>query len=359
MAYSIVNQGLCSELSLVDIAHDKVVGEALDLQHGSAFTKHVAVLGSSSYEISAGSDVVVLTAGVRQREGESRLDLVGRNLNVLQSESETRDARLAGGGPHPVPRRYMRERGTTMDPVPTPSTSRPLLTCAIAEIVPQVVRYSPGCVILVVSNPCDIMTWLVYKLSGFPKNRVLGSGTALDSSRFRTLVGQRLGVSPRSVHGYIVGEHGDSSVACWSQLNVGGVPLKSRWPLLGDKDDPEAWYKVHEDVISAAGTVIRLKGYTSSGIGLTAASIVECILRNDRRVIPVSTAARGFYGITQDVFLSLPCVIGSNGVRDICSMPLDETEAAKLQASASTISKVQTPLKIDEAASAAAASAAE
>ena len=244
--------------------------------------------------------------------------------------------------------------------IPVHSFSRwTLLALGLAEIVPQVVRYSPGCVILVVSNPCDIMTWLVYKLSGFPKNRVLGSGTALDSSRFRTLVGQRLGVSPRSVHGYIVGEHGDSSVACWSQLNVGGVPLKSRWPQLGDKDDPEAWYKVHEDVISAAGTVIRLKGYTSSGIGLTAASIVECILRNDRRVIPVSTAARGFYGITQDVFLSLPCVVGSNGVRDICSMPLDESEAAKLQASASTISKVQTPLKIEEAASASAATSAE
>ncbi|CAE7345711.1 Ldha [Symbiodinium sp. KB8] len=337
VAYSIVNQGLCSELSLVDIAHDKVVGEALDLQHGSAFTKHVAVLGSSSYEISAGSDVVVITAGVRQREGESRLDLVGRNLSVLQSEASCQPLTI-----------------------PVDSFSRwTLLALGLAEIVPQVVRYSPGCVILVVSNPCDIMTWLVYKLSGFPKNRVLGSGTALDSSRFRTLVGQRLGVSPRSVHGYIVGEHGDSSVACWSQLNVGGVPLKSRWPQLGDKDDPEAWYKVHEDVISAAGTVIRLKGYTSSGIGLTAASIVECILRNDRRVIPVSTAARGFYGITQDVFLSLPCVVGSNGVRDICSMPLDESEAAKLQASASTISKVQTPLKIEEAASASAATSAE
>jgi len=227
------------------------------------------------------------------------------------------------------------------------SPSRPCNPRLRAEIVPEVVRYSPNAVLLVVSNPCDIMTWLVYKLSGFPKNRVLGSGTALDSSRFRTLVGQRLGVSPHSVHGYIIGEHGDSSVACWSQLNVGGVPLKTNWPTLGTKEDPDEWYKVHQEVIDAAGTVIRLKGYTSSGIGLTAASIVDCILRNDRRVIPVSTVAHGFYGITDEVFLSLPCVVGNNGVRDVCAMPLDDSEASKLRGSAEAIAAVQKPLDID------------
>lgn len=188
------------------------------------------------------------------------------------------------------------------------------------------------------------MTYLVHKLSGFAVSRVLGSGTALDSSRFRTSIGQRLGVSPSSVHGYIIGEHGDSSVACWSQLNIGGVPLKASFPAMGTPDDPEEWFKVHEDVIAAAGTVIRLKGYTNLAIGLTAASIVECILRNDRRIIPVSTAVQGLYGIEDEVFLSVPCVVGSNGVRDICAMPLVAEEMAKLQASAKAIAAVQSPL---------------
>jgi L-lactate dehydrogenase len=190
------------------------------------------------------------------------------------------------------------------------------------------------------------MSFLVQKISGFPVSRVFGSGTALDSSRFRTSVGQRLGVSPSSVHGYIIGEHGDSSVACWSQLNVGGVPLKAKYPAMGTDDDPEEWYRLHEEVIGAAGTVIRLKGYTNLAIGLTAASIVECVLRNDRRVIPVSTSVKGLYGIEDDVFLSVPCVIGSNGVRDVCAIPLVEEETAKLQASAKAIAAVQLPLEL-------------
>lgn len=144
------------------------------------------------------SDLVVITAGVRQREGESRLDLVGRNLMVLKS------------------------------------------------IIPQVVKYSPNCVILVVSNPVDIMAYLTWRLSGFPISRVFGSGTSLDSSRFRTLVAERFGCSASSVHGVIVGEHGDTSVPVWSQLNIGGVRLAERNPLIGQKSDPEAWYKVHE-----------------------------------------------------------------------------------------------------------------
>jgi L-lactate dehydrogenase len=222
-----------------------------------------------------------------------------------------------------------------------------------AEIVPQIVKYSPEAVIVVVSNPVDIMTWLVQKISGFPPNRVFGTGTSLDSSRFRVLIGQRLGVSASSVHGYIVGEHGDTSVACWSQLNVGGVSLSGANPLLGKDDDPEQWYKVHHKVVSAAYEVIKLKGYTNLAIGLTTASIVDCVLRNDRRVIPISTCVKGFYGIEHDVCLSLPCVVGSNGVRDVCAIPLSEDEAEKLRTSANAINAVQAPLGVASASSSA------
>jgi L-lactate dehydrogenase len=198
----------------VQVAEDKLRGEAMDLAHGLAFCKRCTIKASSDYAVSANSDLVIITAGARQREGESRLGLVARNLQIFKS------------------------------------------------LVPAVVAASPRCTICVVSNPVDIMTAVTARLSGFPPGRVFGSGTALDSSRFRTLIAERLGVDARSVHAMILGEHGDSSVACWSSLNVAGVRLRDLKPDFGKKDDPEDWEAVHAQVVHSAYEIIKAKGFT-------------------------------------------------------------------------------------------------
>jgi L-lactate dehydrogenase len=299
-AYSIVNQGLVRELALVDVNADKLRGEAMDLQQGKSFMKHCKVVASTDYAVTAGSDIIIITAGVRQREGESRLDLVGRNLGIFK------------------------------------------------HIVPSLMKHSAHPTICVVSNPCDIMTWVTWRLSGLPRCRVFGSGTALDSSRLRALVSDKLGVDARSVHGYILGEHGDSSVAAWSGLNVGGVRLAEANPAIGTEDDPDNWEAVHQAVINSAYEVIKAKGYTSWAIGLTVAALTEAVLRNEQRVLPVSTFVQGLYGIDEDVCLSLPAVLGSSGVRQVLRIPLSDAEAGKLQGSASTIWGVQRALDFGE-----------
>ena len=199
---------------------------------------------------------------------------------------------------------------------------------------------------MVVSNPVDIMTYLTWKISGFPSSRVFGSGTSLDSSRFRTLVAARLGTATTSVHGLIVGEHGDTSVPVWSQLNVAGVRLARLNPAIGQEDDPEQWCRVHTAVVRSAADVIEAKGYTNWAIGLTAAYLIESVLRNEHRVIPVSTRVRGIYGIEEDVFLSVPAVIGARGISHTVAVELSESEQEKLRESARKIHDVQAPLDI-------------
>lgn len=188
------------------------------------------------------------------------------------------------------------------------------------------------------------MTYVTWRLSGLPVGRVFGSGTSLDSSRFRTLLADRLGVDTRSVHGMILGEHGDSSVAWWSAVSVGGVRLRDLNPRLGMADDPEEWGKVHKDVIGAAYEIIKAKGLTNWAIGLTVASLTEAVLRNEHRVLTLSVPIKGYFDITDDVYLSLPAVLGSEGVTEVLNIKLEDDEAAKLRASATAIGKVQSSL---------------
>lgn len=197
---------------------------------------------------------------------------------------------------------------------------------------------------MVVSNPVDIMAFITWKLSGLPPSRVFGSGTALDTSRFRTLVAARLGVATTSVHGLVLGEHGDTSVPVWSQLNVAGVRLQTLNPNIGRDGDAEEWKGVHTAVVRSAYDVIHAKGYTNWAIGLTVAYLAESVLRNEHRVVPVSTLVRGFYGIDEEVFLSVPAVLGARGVSHTVRVPLDEEEQSELRASATRIHEVQTPL---------------
>lgn len=199
---------------------------------------------------------------------------------------------------------------------------------------------------IVVSNPVDILTYVTWKLSEFPPNRVTGSGCSLDTARFRFLIGQKLGIHAESCHGWVLGEHGDSSVPVWSGVNVAGVPLKNLNSAIGTDQDPEQWKNVHKDVVASAYEIIRMKDYTSWAIGLSVADLTESILKNLRRVHPVSTLVKGLYGINEEVFLSVPCILGENGITDLIKIKLTTEEEASLKKSAETLWEIQKELKL-------------
>lgn len=292
-AFSILTQNIASELALVDVVADKLKGEMMDLQHGLTFLRNVKVSADTDYSVTAGSKICIVTAGARQREGESRLSLVQRNTDIFKG------------------------------------------------IIPKLVEHSPDTILLIVSNPVDILTYVAWKISGLPKNRVIGSGTNLDSSRFRFLMSQRLNVAPSSCHGWIIGEHGDSSVPVWSGVNIAGVRLRDLDSSIGTPEDPEQWTQLHKQVVESAYEIIRLKGYTSWAIGLSVAALVQAILKNTRSCYAVSTLVQGMQGIDKDVFLSAPCVLGENGVTHVIQQTLSEAEKAQLQKSANTLFEVQ------------------
>ncbi|KAI5626946.1 L-lactate dehydrogenase B-A chain, partial [Silurus asotus] len=288
---------LADELALVDVVEDKLKGEMLDLQHGSLFFKTPKIVSGKDYSVTANSRIVVVTAGVRQQEGESRLNLVQRNVNVFK------------------------------------------------HIIPQIIKYSPDCILIVVSNPVDILTYVTWKLSGLPKHRVIGSGTNLDSARFRYLMAEQLGVHSSSFNGWILGEHGDSSVPVWSGANVAGVNLQKFNPDIGKDSDRENWKETHKLVVDSAYEVIRLKGYTNWAIGLSVADLTESLIKNLNRVHPISTMVKGMYGINDQVFLSLPCVLNNRGVSSVVNMNLTQDEVSQLQKSADTLWNIQKDLK--------------
>uniref|UniRef100_A0A0N5C3R4 L-lactate dehydrogenase n=1 Tax=Strongyloides papillosus TaxID=174720 RepID=A0A0N5C3R4_STREA len=293
-AYSILQQNIASEIALVDVVADKLQGEMMDLQHGLAFTKPCTVKAGTDYSITAGSKIVVVTAGCRQREGETRLSLVQRNVEIFKG------------------------------------------------IIPQIVKYSPDTLIMVVSNPVDILTYVTWKISGLPREKVFGSGTNLDSARFRFLLSEKLNIATSSCHGWIIGEHGDSSVAVWSGVNVAGVQLNA---VAANSNEPahiEKWEKdIHTQVIQSAYEIIKLKGYTSWAIGLSVANIVHGIMKNSRNLFALSVNVNGLHGINEDVYLSLPVVLGANGVTHIVKQTLNDKEVQKLQASAKQLLSVQ------------------
>lgn len=298
-AFSMLQQNLVSELCLVDVMADKLKGEMMDLQHGLAFSRHCVIKADTDYKVSAGSKLCIVTAGVRQREGETRLSLVQRNVEIFRG------------------------------------------------IIPNLVKYSPNCLILIVSNPVDVLTYVAWKLSGLPQNRVFGSGTNLDSARFRFLLSERLKIAPSSCHGWIIGEHGDSSVAVWSGVNVAGVALRDVKPDIGKKADADKWeQEIHKKVIDSAYEIIKLKGYTSWAIGMSTASISSAALRNTRNVFALSVNVKGVHGVAEDVYLSLPCVLGENGITHIVKQNLVESEVKKLHDSAKQLFEVQKGLKL-------------
>uniref|UniRef100_A0A915KGM7 L-lactate dehydrogenase n=1 Tax=Romanomermis culicivorax TaxID=13658 RepID=A0A915KGM7_ROMCU len=286
-------RGVCNELVMVDCMADKVKGEMLDLQHGSLFAKPCVINASSDYAVIANSTIVVVTAGARQKVGESRLELVNRNVDIFKG------------------------------------------------IISNIVKYAPNCLILIVSNPVDVMTYVTWKLSGFDRSRVIGSGTNLDTARFRFLLSEKLKISPKNCHGWIIGEHGDASVALWSCANVAGIPLH----VMKRGKDFEC-DELHQQVIKSAYEVIKLKGYTNWAIGLSVSDICHNILRNSMAVLPLSVSAKGLHLIKEDVYLSLPCIVGSSGIVDVIEQRLDNKELEKLQNSANTLFDLQEKLHL-------------
>ncbi|XAR54965.1 L-lactate dehydrogenase [Bertholletia excelsa] len=299
IAQTILTQDLADELALVDVNSDKLRGEMLDLQHAAAFLPRTKILADVDYAITAGSDLCIVTAGARQKSGESRLNLLQRNLALFSG------------------------------------------------IVPALAKYSPETILLIVSNPVDVLTYVAWKLSGFPSNRVMGSGTNLDSSRFRFLIADHLDVNAQDVQAYIVGEHGDSSVALWSSISVGGVPVLSFLERQQIAYEKETLAKIHKEVVQSAYEVIGLKGYTSWAIGYSVASLARSILRDQRRIHPISVLAGGFYGFNEgEVFLSLPAQLGRSGVLGVANVHLTDEEARQLRESARTLLEVQGQLGI-------------
>jgi len=294
--YSMLSREVVGEIVIADIDRKKLEGEVMDLTHAGGFLHADAKMAGEKYEGTEHSDLIIITAGVRQREGESRRSLLERNVSVFRS------------------------------------------------IIPPLVKLSPETLILVVSNPCDTLTYIAWKLSGLPKSSVFGSGTYLDSSRFRVALAHKLGISAQSVHAWIIGEHGDSSVPVWSGVNIAGINIKDAVDHFDYHEN--TWSDIHEDVKNSAYKVIQCKGYTNWAIGAAVSRIVECILYDQKRVLPLSTLVQGLHGIENEVFLSLPCVLRQGGITNVLDQPLSEEEKAKLQKSACEMYELQATLDL-------------
>ncbi len=296
-AYSLLIQDCFDELILQDIATDKVEGEVMDLLHGMPFLPPTDLKAGTVADVGQNADLVIITAGAAQKPGESRLNLLERNVAIFKS------------------------------------------------ILSDVVQYCPDAILLIVSNPVDIMTYATLKISGFPSSRVIGSGTVLDTARLRSLLAKKLDIDARSVHAYIIGEHGDSELPIWSTANVAGVKLVPHgWKNL-PTDEQKQLTAVFEGVKNAAYEIIQRKGYTSYGIGLAVTDIVKAILRSQERVLTVSSLVDGLYGI-HDVCLGLPTVVNEKGILKTVNLALSEVEAQQLQDSAQTLRDVFTQLKL-------------
>ncbi len=295
-AYSLMIHGTVSEIVLIDIDRKRAEGEAMDLNHGLSFVQP-ARIWAGDYADCEGADIVVITAGLAQKPGESRLKLVDRNIEIFR------------------------------------------------QIIPKIKEYNKKCILLVATNPVDIMTYASLKLSGFPSSRVIGSGTILDTSRLRYLLAEYLRVDPRNVHAYIIGEHGDSEVPVWSLANVAGTRLKDYCPICGQEYDELHLNTMFEQAKNAAYKIIELKGRTYYAIGLGLTRIVESIIRDENAVLTISSFLQDYYGVS-DICLSVPTIVNRNGVREVLKLPLEEEEIKQFQNSASTLRNITQSLSL-------------
>ncbi len=295
IAYACLIRGSAGSLALYDLNAGKVRAEVLDLHHGSQFVPHCRVTGSDDIAVTARSAVVIVTAGTKQKPGQNRLDLAAANAAMARS------------------------------------------------LTPKLLEQSPDAVIVFVTNPVDIVTLAATQVAHAAPGHIFGSGTVLDSSRFRYLIAERADLAVGNVHGFIVGEHGDSEISLWSSVSIGGVPadqFRRDGVLVFDEDTRR---NISAEVVNAAYEIIAGKGATNLAIGLSTARIIEAILGDQHRVLPVSTVQQGAYEI-DGVALSLPTVISAHGAGQVLEAPLSVPELLGLQASASTLRRVQDSL---------------
>lgn len=292
IAYALMIRGSSREIVLVDKNQEKVHGEVLDLNHGRPFVKAVEIK-EGTYSDCGDADIVVVTAGSKQKPGETRIDLVGRNLSILQS--------------------------------------------IIKEIIANAQNHQP--ILLIVSNPCDILTFFAQRYSGYPREKIIGSGTVLDTSRFRFEIANLCNIDAHNVHGYVIGEHGDSEIIIWSSLRI-GLSLfsdfcKSCNKCGGKIDNSE----IDKRIRLAAYEIIKAKGFTNYAVGLAVSKIIEAILFNQNAILPVSVILQGEYG-EKGVALSVPCIVNAKGIRSVMELELSNEEKVNFHKSALKLSKI-------------------
>lgn len=291
MAYSMLNRGGVSELVLIDIDKEKTVGEQMDLSHGLPFAPQKMVIKAGEYDECKDAQVVVITAGIAQRPGQTRLELAETNTKIMKS------------------------------------------------ITQDIMKSGFNGIIVVASNPVDLMTYVVAKVSGLPKNQIIGSGTVLDTARLRFIMSDYLKVSSKNIHAYIMGEHGDSSFVPWNHAYVGCKNIKA---VMKDNNLPiEDLERIHKDVVNAAYEIINKKKATYYGIGMALGKLVKAIIENENTILTVSTYLKdGKYG-QDDIYIGIPAVINSNGVRELLEIELTEEEQEKLNNSCNIIKKMR------------------
>ncbi|MFH1784024.1 MAG: L-lactate dehydrogenase [bacterium] len=296
-AFTLMISGLAREIVLIDKNKNRAKGECMDMNHGASFVPPVHVY-ESGYEGCKDADIVVITVGAKQNPGETRIALVERNAEIFK------------------------------------------------EIIPKIASYAKDSIIIVVSNPMDILTYVTLKITGFNPNRVLGSGTVLDSSRFRYLISEHCNIDPHNVHAYIIGEHGDTELPVWSHAHVGGMLIADYCGICKNRCDSKGeLYNIFEEVKNGAYKVIDAKGATYYAIGLALLEIVGAILRDENSILPVSTLIEDYYGIN-DVCLSIPSIVNKGGVKDFLKLKLSDEEERGFVKSANTLKEVIKNLKL-------------
>lgn len=289
-AFSLMNSGLFSELVLIDADHAKAEGEAMDISHGVPFARPMKIY-AGDYDDIVDAAIIIVTAGANQKPEETRLDLVHKNVAIFKS------------------------------------------------IIPEIARRNCKGILLIVANPVDILTYTALKLSGFEENRVIGSGTVLDTARLKTQLSQHLQVDSKSIHAFIIGEHGDSEIAAWSSSNVSGISMNEFCEMRGHYHHREATEEIAEKVKNSAYEIIEKKRATYYGIAMAVKRICEVIIRDEKSILPISSMMHGEYGI-DDVVLSMPAIVGKNGLETKVPIALNEEEQKALKKSAETLKEV-------------------
>lgn len=289
-AYTLVESGLFNEMVLIDIDHRKAEGEALDIAHGIPFTVPSEIY-AGDYQDLKDAYLVIVAAGANQMPGETRLDISAKNAKVFK------------------------------------------------QIIPQIVKYNSECILLIVTNPVDVLTSLTLQLSGFPAERVIGSGTVLDTARLKYLLGRKFDLDYRNIHAWMIGEHGDSELAAWSSATVAGLSVDDYCRQHGITRSSLQLNEIYEEVRDSAYQIIDRKGSTFYAVAMAVRRIAQSLVRDEHSILTVSSLTQGQYGI-RDICIGLPTVLGRNGVEDVIKIPLNEQEMQKLNESAEALKKI-------------------